>query len=229
MSKDLTLYADNLWISPYGFSSFVALREKALKFDIVEVSLIDGEHLREPYLSDSITARVPSLVDSGFEVSESSAIAEYLEETYPPPKTPRLFPHDIRERARARQLMAWLRSDLDALRAERSTITMFYRLQVPKLTNSGRKAAEKLIRVAERVIPADEGPLFGDWCLVDSELAFMLHRLILNGESVPERVLAYARAQWQRPSAAEFVQHLRPNEVPERYWRYAGTGPLLPT
>jgi hypothetical protein len=33
----LTLYAETLWISPYVFSSFVALREKRLAFDVTEV------------------------------------------------------------------------------------------------------------------------------------------------------------------------------------------------
>jgi len=222
----LTLYADNLWISPYGFSSFVALKEKSIAFDLVELSLVNGEHLSNKYLSESLTARIPSLADNGFAVSESSAIAEYLEEVYPPPKYTSLFPRDVRERARARQLMAWLRSDLDALRSERSTITMFYRLQVPELTESGHKATEKLLRVAEAVIPADEGPLFGSWCLVDSELSFMLHRLILNGHRLPPRVLAYAQAHWQRPSSVHFAQHARPKDVPEGYWRYAGMAAL---
>jgi len=228
MSTNLTLYADNLWISPYGFSSFVALKEKRLSFDLVEVSLIDFEHMGKAYVSDSLTARVPSLGENGFTVSESSAIAEYLEEAYAPPKYPALFPGGLRERARARQLMAWLRSDLDALRNERMTVTMFYRLQLPALTEAGQKAADKLIRIAEQVIPAGEGPLFGSWSLVDSELAFMLHRLILNHHSVPERVLAYAQKQWQRPSGIEFAQHARPASVPEGYWKYAGIAPIPP-
>ena len=228
MSTNLTLYVDNLWISPYGFSSFVALKEKRLSFDLVEISLIDFEHVSQAYVSDSLTARVPSLGENGFTVSESSAIAEYLEEAYSPPKYPALFPRDLRERARARQLMAWLRSDLDALRSERMTIAMFYRLQVPPLTQAGQKAAEKLVRVAEQVIPAGEGPLFGSWSLIDSELAFMLHRLILNHHSLPERVLAYAQKQWQRPAVVEFAEHARPTSAPERYWKYAGIAPILP-
>ena len=228
MGTNLTLHADSLWISPYGFSSFVALKHKAVEFKLDEVSLIDFEHTKQKYQVESLTARVPSLDDSGFVLSESSAIAEYLEESYPAPKFPALFPRDVRERARARQLMAWLRSDLDPLRAERATITMFFRLKVPDLTPSARKATDKLLRVAEQVIPADEGPLFGDWYLVDSELAFMLHRLILNGHTLSPRVLAYAQAQWQRPSVVEFVNHARPTSVPVRYWPYAGMDPLPP-
>jgi glutathione S-transferase len=224
--SNLTLFADNLWISPYGFSSFVALREKSLAFNVVEVSLIDGAHLSAPYQEESVTARIPSIRHDGFTLAESSAIAEYLEEAFPPPQYAWLLPENLRDRARARQLMAWLRSDLDALRQERSTITMFYRLKVPELSSQGVEAANKLLRVSQQLILPDAGPLFGAWSLVDIELSFMLHRLILNGHSLPPRVLDYAKAQWERPSVAEFVRHARPAAVPERYWSYSGLSPL---
>ena len=60
-------------------------------------------------------------------LAESSAIAEYLEEVLPAPAHARLLPADVKNRARARQVMAWLRSDLGALRDERATVTMFFR------------------------------------------------------------------------------------------------------
>src|SRR5262245_12635085 len=116
-----TLYGENLWISPYVFSSFVALREKGIPFELVELSLGDGQHLAAPLQQRSVTARVPSLEHDGFHLAESSAIAEYLEEVFPPPGAPAVFPAAYRERARARQLMAWLRSDVPVLRDERST------------------------------------------------------------------------------------------------------------
>src|SRR5664280_2554592 len=223
LNGSLTVYGENLWISPYVFSSYVALKEKSLAFDLVEMALVDGAHFKPDYAATSITARIPSLEHEGFCLAESSAIAEYLEETFPVPKYPRLLPENLHDRARARQLMAWLRSDLDALREERSTVTMFYRLRLPELSAKGRRAADKLLRVAEQVIPADSTDLFGVWSLVDSEFAFMLHRLILNGHTVPPQVLAYAQAQWQRPAVVDFVQHSRPSTVPESYWPYSGT------
>ncbi len=228
MNTHLTLYADRLWLSPYGFSSFVALKEKGLAFDLVELSLPDGEHLSNQYETDSITARIPSLVHDGFGVSESSAIAEYLEEAFPPTHHAALFPRDLRDRARARQLMAWLRSDLDALRQERMTITVFYRLRVPELSPRGVTAAAKLVRVAEQVIPKNGGPLFGSWSLVNSELSFMLHRLILNGHPVPQLVQAYADVHWKRASAQEFIGHKRPASVPENYWGYSDLPRMAP-
>ncbi len=218
-----TLYGETLWISPYVFSSFVALREKGIPFDVEEVALVEGRHLQPSYRDASLTARVPALEHDGFRLSESSAIAEYLEDVFPPTGRARLFPAGVRERAQARQLMAWMRSDLGALRDERSTVTMFYRFRLPPLSDAAARDAAKLIRVAEQSIPAGGGSLFGSWCLADSELAFMLHRLILNREDVPARVRAYAEAQWARPSAREYIEHARPATVPDGYWAFSGT------
>jgi glutathione S-transferase len=218
-----TLYGETLWISPYFFSSFVALREKGAPFDLVEVALFDGAHRQPDYSTPSVTGRIPSLEHAGFRLAESSAIAEYLEEALPPPANPRLFPQGLRERARARQIMAWLRSDLAALRDERSTITMFFRFELGPLGAQAQRDTDRLVRVAEQLIPAGEGPLFGDWSLADAELAFVLHRLILNGDAVPARVAEYARRQWERPSVRAFAEHARPAAVPPSYWVFSGT------
>jgi len=218
-----TLYGENLWISPYVFSSFVALREKGIAFEMVELSLADGQHLEASLRDRSLTARVPSFQHDGFHLAESSAIAEYLEEAFPPPAAVPLFPTQRRERARVRQLMAWMRSDVPALRDERSTVTMFYRFKLSPLSPAAARDAAKLVRVAEALIPTGGGPLFGAWCLADSELAFMLHRLILNGDAVPARVRAYAEQQWARPSVQAFVTHARPTAVPAGYWALSGT------
>jgi glutathione S-transferase len=220
--EPFVLYGESLWISPYVFSSFVALREKGATFDMIEVALAEGKTRQPEYHRPSVTGRVPSLEHAGFRLAESSAIAEYLEEVLPPPQFARLLPEALRERARARQIMAWLRSDLVSLRDERSTVTMFHRFRLAPLSPPGRQDAERLLRVAEQVIPKGEGPLFGAWCLADSELAFMLHRLILNGEPVPERVAAYAREQWRRPTVREFAEHPRP-AIPDTYWTFSGT------
>jgi glutathione S-transferase len=222
------LSSESMWISPYGFSSYVALREKGADFEVRDVVLAEGAHLEPPYRDSSLTARVPSLEHDGFHLAESGAIAEYLEEVLPPPRYPRLLPAGVRERARARQIMGWLRSDLGALRDERSTVTMFYKWKLPPLTPAGEASARKLCRVAEQVIPAGGDALFGAWCLADSELAFMLHRLILAGEAVPTRVREYAQAQWQRASVRAFVEHARPTTVPEGYWQWSGTPRLAP-
>lgn len=207
----LVLHSDRFWISPYVFSCFVALREKGLPFEVRDVGLDRGDQLTSEYRARSITARVPALDDGDFSLAESQAILEYLEDTHPAPP---IFPKDARDRARARQVLGWVRSDLDALRAERPTTTMFYERATTPLTDKGRAAAEKLVAVADRLVPNGRTQLFDAWCIADSDLAFMLHRLILNGHDVPAKVRAFAEAQWKRPSVAEYVAHARPAYVP---------------
>jgi glutathione S-transferase len=213
-TTQLTLYAETLWISPYVFSSFVALQEKRLTFDVVEVSLLEGAQQRPEYRDRSLTGKVPALQHGTFWLSESSAIAEYLDDAFPAPAYPRLLPEAVRDRARARQLMAWLRSDLSALREERPTTTMFFERATAPLSRAGEEAAAKLLRVAGQLVSTNDNTLFGAWSLVDSELAFMLHRLILNGHEIPARIADYAATQWQRPSVRAFVQHPRPARLP---------------
>jgi glutathione S-transferase len=220
-----TLYGEPFYFSPYVFSSFVALREKKVAFDLVEVSLVDGAQHDASYADAAVTGRVPSLEHNGFRLAESSAIAEYLEELLPPPGHTRLFPEAPRARARARQLMAWMRSDLGGLRDDRPTSSMFYRFKDIPWSEQGKRDVERLLRVAEQLVVPEGGPLFGSWSLVDAELAFMLHRLLLNGEPVPARVAAYAREQWARPSVQEFVQHARPKACAKAFWPH-GIAPV---
>lgn len=206
----LTLYAERLWVSPYVFTAFVGLREKGLEFEVREMDLARKETRAGSFRDWSITGKVPAVEHDGFMVSESLAIAEYLAEMFPFPKYPvRLFPADFRERARARQLMMWIRSDLMALREERSTHTMFFGGAKP-MSSACQAAAEELLRVADLVIADGRVGLFAEWCIADSDFAFCLQRLGLNGFQLPPKIRAFVDAQWARSSVQEFVNHARP-------------------
>jgi len=209
MSKHV-LHADRFWISPYVFSCFVALREKQLDFDVRDVGLDRAEQRGPAYQMRSITGRVPMLEDGDFALAESQAIVDYLEDAYP---VHSVLPRSIHERARARQVLAWVRSDLDALRAERPTTTMFYDATSVPLSDKGRAAADKLIAVGERLLTSDQPQLFGTWSIADADLAFMFQRLLLNGQDIPAKLRTFADTQWKRPSIAEFVAHRRPPYV----------------
>jgi glutathione S-transferase len=210
----LLLHADTNWTSPYVFSCFVALRAKRLAFEVREVALDRGAQWEPAYATQSLTARVPMLVDGDFALSESSAIDEYLEEAYPPPEHTRILPDGVHERARARQVMAWLRSDLMPIREERSAEYVFYAhdqlAALPPLSTAGERAAKKLLAAAEQLVPAGSGPLFGAWSIADTDLAMMLQRLAKTGSDLPPRIRAYADAQWARPPVREFCAHARP-------------------
>ncbi len=214
MSAPVVLYADPFWVSPYVFSSFVALREKDLVFEVVTIDLSKGEHRREPFRSSSLTARVPALDDHGFWLSESNAIAEYLEEAYPPPEHRRLFPADPRQRARARQLMAFLRTDLGPLRDERASEMVFYEMTGAPLSEPALRAAHKLIDVAEQLILPGATTAFDEWSVADADLALTLRRIASDGDLLPARLREYTAIQWERPSVRDYVQHPRATFVP---------------
>jgi glutathione S-transferase len=202
------LYADSLFTSPYALSVFVALTEKRLPFTIKTVDLEAGQQKHGAYADRALTARVPALVEGDFVLTESTAITEYLEETFPAPEYIALYPKDKRQRARARQVQAWLRSDLLQLRAERDTETVFFGKACAPLTPAGQAAAAKLIHAADQLV---HGPnLFGDWCLADVDLTVMLNRLILNGDEVPQKLKDYAAGQWQRPSVQQWLERHQP-------------------
>jgi glutathione S-transferase len=210
----MRLYGNTTWTSPYVLSCFVALREKGLAFDTSVVALDRGEQHDPAFSRSSLTARVPVLVDGDLTLSESSALVEYLEDAYPPPGHAPVLPAGVRERARARQIMAWVRSDLGPIREERSAEWVFYPHSelspFAPLSAAGRRSAEKLFAAADQLVPANEGPLFGAWCIADTDLAMMLQRLVKCGDDVPRRLRAYAEAQWQRPAVREFCGQKRP-------------------
>jgi glutathione S-transferase len=212
---ELSLSVDAHWTSPYAFSAFVALKEKGLPFDVEVVALHKGEHRRPEALAASLTGRVPFLRHQGFTLSESSAINEYLEDTFPSPTHPRLLPADVRERARARQLMAWVRSDLLPIRQERSTTGLFYGDQpIEPLSGDAEAAARRLLGVAEALIPAGRTTLFAAFCIADVDLACMLQRLLWNGYPAEDKLEAYVDAQWARPSVRAWLEQKRPPYVP---------------
>ena len=203
----LRLYVDSQFTSPYAMSAFVVLREKGIEFEMSPLDLQASENQAEDYASLSQTQRVPTLVHGDFALSESSAITEYLEDVFP--QAP-VYPQDLMQRAKARQVQAWLRSDLLPIRQERSTLVVFYGLKSDPLSPAAESAARKLVGAAQTLLADSPEYLFGQWSIADVDLALMLNRLILNGDSVPNTLVEYAQRQWQRPTVQEWVNLQRP-------------------
>lgn len=209
----MLLYADRHFTSPYAMSVFVALTEKQLPFEITTVDLAASANTASDYALMSLTQRVPTLIDGDFALSESSAIAEYLDHAYPDPA---IYPADLRKLARARQVQAWLRSDFMPIRIERPTPTLFHRpAPAPApLSAAAHISAQKLCAAATELLSHGGDQLFDRWCIADVDLALMLNRLIMNGDDVPAGLVRYARTQWQRPSVQQWVRRERP-AIPE--------------
>jgi glutathione S-transferase len=82
----------------------ICLAEKSLPFEDIRLDLGKAkEQLKPDYLKLNPNGVVPTLVDDGHVIIDSSVICEYLDEKYPAPK---LTPDDIVQRAKMR---AWMR------------------------------------------------------------------------------------------------------------------------
>ncbi|AHG19711.1 glutathione S-transferase [Chania multitudinisentens RB-25] len=196
------LYTDADFFSPYAMSAFITLTEKGIPFTLKPVDLSLGENNGQAYGALSLTHRVPTLVMDDFHLSESSAIDEYLEDIHPAYP---VYPRDAKQRAKAREVQAWLRSDLLPLRMERPTTVIFNHGKFAPLSAAAQQAAQKLIAAVEKLLGHDQEHLFGEWCIADTDLALMLNRLVIHGDDVPEHLCRYAQRQWQRPSVQAWL------------------------
>lgn len=89
-------------LSTFARRPRIALIEKGIEAEMIEVDMPAGAHKAQPYLSLNPYGRVPTLEDNGFVLYESTAILEYLEATNP---TPALMPADAKSRAQVSQHM----------------------------------------------------------------------------------------------------------------------------
>jgi glutathione S-transferase len=208
-----TLYGEQQLDSPFVFTAFVALKEKSVRFKLQLLDLDGGEQRGGDFVARSLTARVPTLDDGEFSLSESLAIVEYLDESVTGAGQ-RLLPASLESRARARQLLGWLRSDLTALRQERPTSSIFFEHTSTPLGAKARADADKLVRVTHTLL-AGKSSLFDAWSIADADLAMALMRLVANGDSVPQPIHDYAWSVWRRPSVAAWVGLERPAKTRE--------------
>jgi len=211
MSKPkLTLFAESGWVSPWVFHAMVALEEKGLPYGLELVPLPIPEPRRTELRERAILGKVPILVDGDAWISESLAISEYLAERYPAPEYPRLFPADLVQRARARQVMSALRTGFFALREERPTTTIFG--PPPKggkpLSDKAQAEADELVRIASALLRPGASSISDAWCIADADLALALMRLVASADPLPAELARYAAAQWARPSVQTFLGHV---------------------
>ncbi len=208
VASELTLYADSSWMSPWVFHAMIALEEKQLPYKIEVVPLPMPVRTKTTLQSRSIVAKLPVLVHGETWISESLAISEYLAETFPAPDHPRLFPADLAERARARQIMMYLRTSLFALRDARPTSSVFGRPDPTPMPEPARHEAAELERIALAVIPDDRTTMFARWCIADCDLALALMRLFAHQDPLDRRLINYALAHFDRKSVRRFIAHL---------------------
>jgi glutathione S-transferase len=200
--SELTLYVDANYDSPWAMSAFVALEEKQLPYELVTKVLSKRETFAAGY--GARTKKIPSLRRGDFWLAESMAITEYLAESFPFPKHPRLYPENLEERATCREVQSFLRTDLMAIRQERPTTTLWFARATTPLSAEAEATVKRLVDAVEPLLAHGRPTLFASWCIADADLALMLQRLNLNGTALPPKLKAYAEANWLRPSVAKW-------------------------
>jgi glutathione S-transferase len=98
----MKLYRHPISIMPWRVA--IALHEKGLPFDEIDVDVHSSPQRTPEFLRLNPFGQIPVIEDDGLVVAESIAILEYLEERHPHPA---LMPSAPAERAIVRQLMCW--------------------------------------------------------------------------------------------------------------------------
>ena len=89
--------------SPFAWRVWLALEHKAIPYNFKLMSFDAGDLEKPEFKKINPRQKVPTIVDDGFALYESSAIVEYLEDKKP--GTAPLFSSDIKERATQRRLI----------------------------------------------------------------------------------------------------------------------------
>jgi glutathione S-transferase len=153
----------------------IALLEKGLEFERVNVDLSKREQKSPEYLKIHPFGQIPALDDEGFIIYDSTVINEYLEDEYPYPS---LMPNDSEGRARARLL-----EDLRDTHFNPYFVHIIYEMRKPEGERDSQRidnAKAEIIKCFDRIEAELEGKeyLAGPFSLAD--VAFMSNLELLD-------------------------------------------------
>lgn len=158
----------------------IALLEKGLEFERINVDLTKGEQKNPDYLNIHPFGQVPALDDEGFVLYDSTIINEYLEDEYPYPS---LMPSDSEGRARAR-----LMEDLRDTHFNPYFVHIIHEMRKPESERDSQRidnAKAEIIKCFDRIEAELEGKeyLAGPFSLAD--VAFMSNLELLDRFGIP--------------------------------------------
>ena len=193
----LQLYIGNKNYSSWSMRPWLLMRQLGIEFEEVRLrfDFSDGSPFRQAVARVSPAGRVPVLVDDGFSVWDTLAIAEYLHEKFPAAV---VWPEDSRDRARARSLCAEMHSGFGALRQHCPMNVEADLRDVGKKVWSERddvrRDVERIDRMWSEQLVARGGPfLFGRFGAVDAFYAPVCSRIKTYGLPLSDAALAYVR------------------------------------
>ena len=192
----LKLYIGNKNYSSWSMRPYVLLKQAGIHFDEVIVrfdSFGTESDFKKTINPITPVGKVPTLVDDGFVVWDTLAIAEYLAEKFPEKN---LWPEGIQQRARARSVCAEMHSGFGALRAAcpmNIEADLAAAGQLIWRDNAGvRQDVARIIAMWTELLASSQGPmLFGDFGIADAYFAPVAMRLKTYALPVPAHISAY--------------------------------------
>lgn len=178
----------------------IALIEKNIPADLVEVDMVARAHRSPAYLALNPYGRVPTLEEDGFVLYESTAILEYLEATHPQPP---LVPMDARGRA-----LVSMHMKLCDLQLTRQTgMIIFPKRFLPKerwdekAMAQAKKEIEKHLEILELQLHGKEYLVSDRYTLVEVCYTPFVEFFSLVEVTPPPAVAAWTARMLERPSA----------------------------
>ena len=195
----LTLYIGNKNYSSWSMRPWVLLKQAGIPFEEVKIRFDSFEdkdsEFKTRVLKVNPVGRVPCLVDDGLAVWDSLAIAEYLDEKFPDKK---LWPQDVKARARARSVCAEMHSGFTALR---SHCPMNIEASLPQAgalvwrdQPAVRADVQRIVAMWTELLEQSKGPmLFGEFSNADAYFAPVCFRIKNYALPVPGHITDYVR------------------------------------
>jgi glutathione S-transferase len=224
MADNLILYTGEKNISSWSMRAFVALAAKELEFEERTILLREDKD-RSRRRAVSPTGRVPVLhhVVSGQTrvIPDSLAIVEYLEEVFPPPQHPALWPADPAHRAHARWLAAAMHSGFMKLR-ESMSFNLCFLPKPPAATSEALAEAAEILALWEDALSKKtvSGPfLFGPFGAADAMFAPVVWRLTAFKVPSPRapKAAAYMESVLAHPAVRRWMDQARAMPPHETY------------
>ena len=207
----LQLYIGNKNYSSWSMRPWVLLTGAGIPFEekMVRFDSFDAQSaFKSVVAAINPVGKVPVLVDDGFAVWDTLAIAEYLAERFPDKQ---LWPADARARARARSVCAEMHSGFTALR---SHCSMNIETSLPEVgrilwrDQAGVRAdIARLEAMWTGLLAEHGGPmLFGEFGIADAYFAPVCSRIRTYALPVSPTVAAYVDRVHQLPAVQAWVQ-----------------------
>jgi glutathione S-transferase len=180
----------------------IALIEKGITAELIELDMMARAHRSAPYLALNPYGRVPTLEEDGFILYESTAILEYLEATHPQPP---LVPGDLRGRA-----LVSMHMKLCDLQLARQTGTIIFpkrflpkeRWDEPAMAQA-KKEIEKHLEIVETQLKGKQYMVGDRYSLVEVCYTPFVEFLPLMEVTPPPAVAGWVTRMLERPSAKE--------------------------